>query len=63
MAKVKATKVAVTCTQIGVKLHGGRGILGDRCIARVYRDVRPPMIYEGVNDIQRDLIYWNSNAP
>ncbi|WP_336022667.1 acyl-CoA dehydrogenase family protein [Halobellus salinisoli] len=60
MAKVKATEVAAECAQTGVKLHGGRGILNDRRITRVYRDVRAPMIYEGVNDIQRDLIYKQS---
>ncbi len=63
MAKVKATEVAAECAQTGIKLHGGRGVLSDRRIARVYRDVRPPMIYEGVNDIQRNLIYRNSSAP
>lgn len=28
-------------------------------IARVYRDVRLPMTYEGVGAVQRDLIYRN----
>jgi len=43
-----------------MKLHGGRSILTDRRIARVYRDVRIPVIYEGANDIQRNLIYRQS---
>jgi len=63
MAKVKGTEVAAECAQTAVKLHGGRGILDDGKVARVYRDVRAPMIYEGVNDVQRDLIYRNSTPP
>jgi alkylation response protein AidB-like acyl-CoA dehydrogenase len=56
-AKVKATEVATECAERGMQLHGGRSVLADRRIARVYRDVRVPVIYEGANDIQRNLIY------
>ncbi|WP_247004166.1 acyl-CoA dehydrogenase family protein [Halosolutus gelatinilyticus] len=57
MAKMKATETAVECTETGMRLHGGRGILNERRISRLYRDARLPIIYEGVNEIQRDLIY------
>ncbi|MEF8882622.1 MAG: acyl-CoA dehydrogenase family protein [Halapricum sp.] len=57
LAKTKATEVATDCAEQGMKLHGGRSVLTDRRIARVYRDVRIPVIYEGANDIQRNLIY------
>ena len=57
MAKTKSTEVATSCAEQGMKLHGGRSVLTDRRIARVYRDVRIPVIYEGANDIQRNLIY------
>ena len=57
MTKIKATETAAECAETGVKLHGGRGILDERRIARVYRDVRLPMTYEGANPIQRDLVY------
>jgi len=57
MAKLKATETANDCAQKAMQLHGGRSVLHDRRIARVYRDVRVPVIYEGANDIQRNLIY------
>lgn len=51
MAKLKATETATECARTGVGLHGGRGILDDRRIARVYRDAQMPDIYEGINAI------------
>ena len=57
MAKTKSTEVANFCAERGMQLHGGRSIFTDRRIARVYRDVRIPVIYEGANEIQRNLIY------
>ena len=60
MAKTKATETATFCAEEGMQLHGGRSILTDRRIARVYRDARIPVIYEGSNPIQRDLIFRQS---
>jgi alkylation response protein AidB-like acyl-CoA dehydrogenase len=40
-----------------MQLHGGRSVLVENRISRVYRDVRIPVIYEGANEIQRNLIY------
>jgi alkylation response protein AidB-like acyl-CoA dehydrogenase len=57
LAKTKATETATECAETGMKLHGGRSILTDRRIARVFRDSRVPVIYEGANDVQRNLIY------
>jgi len=57
LAKATATEAAVECAETGMQLHGGRSILTDRRIARVYRDARVPVIYEGANAIQRNLIY------
>jgi alkylation response protein AidB-like acyl-CoA dehydrogenase len=57
MAKTKATETAADCAERGMQYHGGRSMLSDRRIARVYRDVRAPVIYEGASEIQRDLIY------
>ena len=59
MAKAKATEVAAECAETSIKLHGGRALLDDERITRVYRDVRMPMTYEGVGAVQRDLIYRN----
>ncbi len=61
MAKTKSTETAVDCAERGMQLHGGRSILTDRRIARVYRDARIPVIYEGANEIQRNLIYSQSS--
>ncbi|QCC47834.1 acyl-CoA dehydrogenase family protein [Halobellus limi] len=59
MAKAKATEVAAECAETAMKLHGGRALLDDERVTRVYRDVRMPMAYEGVGAVQRDLIYRN----
>ncbi|MFD1600889.1 acyl-CoA dehydrogenase family protein [Halobellus rarus] len=59
MAKAKATEVAAECAETAMKLHGGRALLNDERVTRVYRDVRMPMAYEGVGAVQRDLIYRN----
>lgn len=60
MAKTKSTETATMCAEQGMQFHGGRSVLTDRRIARVYRDVRIPVIYEGANEIQRNLIYRQS---
>ncbi|WP_336344701.1 acyl-CoA dehydrogenase family protein [Halalkalicoccus ordinarius] len=60
LAKTKSTEMAVDCAQQGMQFHGGRSVLTDRRIARVYRDVRIPVIYEGTNEVQRNLIYRQS---
>jgi len=60
LAKTKATEAAVFCAERAMQLHGGRSIFADRRISRVYRDVRIPVIYEGANEIQRNLIYRQS---
>lgn len=57
LAKATATEAAVDCAERGMQLHGGRSVLTDRRIARIYRDARVPVIYEGANAIQRNLIY------
>ena len=57
LAKTAATEAATTCSDKGMTLHGGRSVLTKNRIARVFRDARIPVIYEGANDIQRNLIY------
>jgi alkylation response protein AidB-like acyl-CoA dehydrogenase len=57
LAKTKATETAVDCAEQGMQFHGGRSVFTDRRIARVYRDARVPVIYEGANEIQRNLIF------
>ena len=60
MTKTKTTEVAMDNAERGMQFHGGRSIFTDRRIARVYRDCRIPVIYEGANEIQRNLIYRQS---
>jgi alkylation response protein AidB-like acyl-CoA dehydrogenase len=57
LAKTKSTEAAVDCAERAMQLHGGRSVLEERRISRVYRDARIPVIYEGANNIQRNLIY------
>ncbi|MFP9192721.1 acyl-CoA dehydrogenase family protein [Natronosalvus vescus] len=57
LTKTKATEAAVSITEQGMQFHGGRSVLNDRRIARLYRDARVPVIYEGANEVQRNLIY------
>ena len=57
LAKTNATETAVDVSERGMQFHGGRSVLDERRIARVYRDARIPVIYEGSNEIQRNLIY------
>jgi alkylation response protein AidB-like acyl-CoA dehydrogenase len=57
LAKTAATEAATDCAEMGMQLHGGRSVLTENRIARVFRDARIPVIYEGANDIQRNLIY------
>jgi alkylation response protein AidB-like acyl-CoA dehydrogenase len=57
MSKLKATETARDVAQDAMKLHGGRSVLHDRRVSRVFRDTRIPVIYEGANDIQRNLVY------
>jgi len=57
LAKTAATEAATECASMGMQLHGGRSVLTENRISRVFRDARIPVIYEGANDIQRNLIY------
>ncbi len=56
MAKLMATEAAFRVVDRAVQLHGGRGVLQDSPVARLYEDVRSLRIYEGASDIQRILI-------
>jgi acyl-CoA dehydrogenase len=56
MAKLVATEHAFRVIDRAVQLHGGRGVMADHPVARLYEDVRALRIYEGASDIQRLLI-------
>ena len=57
LAKTISTEAATDCAERAMSLHGGRSVFGNRRIARIYRDVRVPVIYEGANGVQRNLIH------
>ena len=56
MAKLVATEGAQRVIDTAVQLHGGRGVISDSVVARLYEDVRSLRIYEGTNDVQKLLI-------
>ncbi|MGF1465508.1 MAG: acyl-CoA dehydrogenase family protein [Sandaracinaceae bacterium] len=56
MAKLVATEAAFRVIDRAVQLHGGRGVLADSVVGRLYQEVRALRIYEGASDIQRVLI-------
>ena len=61
MAKGRSTETANDCAERGIQLQGGRSVLTENRVSRVYRDVRIPVIYEGANEIQRNLIYGQAD--
>lgn len=56
MAKLVATEAAQRVIDTAVQLHGGRGVLKETHVARLYEDIRALRIYEGASDIQKLLI-------
>ncbi len=56
MAKLHATEACGRVVDAMVQLHGGYGYSREYPIERLYRDARVTRIYEGANEIQRQLI-------
>ena len=56
MAKAHATEVAQRVIDDAVQILGGRGVLADHPVDRLYRSVRALRIYEGTTEIQRLVI-------
>lgn len=56
MAKCFAGDVAVTQTANAVQIHGGSGYIRGFEVERLYRDAKITQIYEGTNQIQRNII-------
>jgi acyl-CoA dehydrogenase len=56
MAKAFATEAAQRIVDHAVQLLGGRGVLADHPVDRLYRSVRALRIYEGTTEIQHLLI-------
>ncbi len=56
MAKSFATEAAQRIIDEAVQILGGRGVLADHPVDRLYRSVRALRIYEGTTEIQRLII-------
>jgi len=56
LAKLFATERASEVTDEAIQIHGGAGYVTDHPVERYYRDVRATRIYEGTNEVLRNLI-------
>jgi acyl-CoA dehydrogenase len=56
MAKLFATEAAQRVIDDAVQLLGGRGVLADEPVERLYREIRALRIYEGTSEIQKLVI-------
>lgn len=54
--KVFATEMVAYVVDEGVQIHGGYGFVSEYPIERLYRDARIYRIFEGTNEINRNLI-------
>ena len=56
MAKAYATEAAQRIVDDAIQIMGGRGVLAEAVVDRLYRSVRALRIYEGATDIQQLII-------
>jgi alkylation response protein AidB-like acyl-CoA dehydrogenase len=56
MAKAFATEAAQRIVDQAVQVLGGRGVLADHPVDRLYRAVRALRIYEGTTEVQQLVI-------
>lgn len=56
MIKLFCTEMAWRVADKAVQLHGGYGYCKDYDVERYYRDIRVTRIYEGTNEIQKNII-------
>ncbi|MGA8758478.1 MAG: acyl-CoA dehydrogenase family protein [Stellaceae bacterium] len=56
MLKLRASDLAMRMTTEAVQLHGGYGYCADLCVERLMRDAKITQIWEGTNQIHRQLI-------
>jgi alkylation response protein AidB-like acyl-CoA dehydrogenase len=55
-AKLVATEIAQEAVDAAVQFHGASGLQTGHPLEKLYREVRAPRIYEGANEIQREII-------
>ena len=56
MAKAYATEAAQRIIDEAVQILGGRGVMAEHIVDRLYRSVRSLRIYEGTTEIQHLII-------
>jgi acyl-CoA dehydrogenase len=56
MAKLLATETAQQAVDAAIQVHGAQALEHGHPLEHLYRDVRAPRIYEGANEIQREII-------
>ena len=56
MAKMVATETAQRVIDGAVQIMGGRGVVSDEPVERLYREIRPLRIYEGATEVQQLVI-------
>jgi acyl-CoA dehydrogenase len=56
MAKMMATEGAQKVIDSAVQLSGGRGVVSEEPVERLYREIRALRIYEGATEVQQLII-------
>ena len=56
MAKMRASDLAMRITTEAVQMHGGYGYCRDYRVERLMRDAKITQIWEGTNQVHRQLI-------
>ena len=56
MLKMRASDLAMRISEEAVQLHGGYGYIRDYRVERLMRDAKITQIWEGTNQIHRQLI-------
>lgn len=56
MVKILGSESLGICADIGIQIYGGYGFIEEYPLARLYRDTRIDRIWEGTNEINRQII-------
>ena len=56
MLKMRASDLAMRAADLAVQLHGGYGYVADYPAERYFRDAKITQIWEGTNQVHRQLI-------
>jgi len=56
MAKLYATEAAQQVIDAALQLHGGRGVIAEQPVERLYREIRALRIYEGATEVLQLIV-------